>query len=90
MVSFQTKDLKLSYPKFALSDCYLSFKSHVKGELFPLITIGTRSINSPGTSSYIRHQTEETPVGGLLIRTGIAGELRVSDLHLCLFECGEV
>ena len=24
------------YKKIALSDCYLSLKSHVKGELFPL------------------------------------------------------
>ena len=39
MVSFQTKDLKLSYTKISeLSDCYLSSKSHVKGERerFPL------------------------------------------------------
>ena len=37
MVSFQTKDLKLSYTKISsIADCYLSLKSHVKGELFPL------------------------------------------------------
>ena len=36
MVSFQTKDLKLSFTKLALSDCYLSLKIHVEGELFPL------------------------------------------------------
>ena len=37
MVSFQAKDLKLSYANLTLSDCYLSLNAMltVKGELFP-------------------------------------------------------
>ena len=35
MVSFQAK-IKINYTKIAPSDCFLSLKSHVKGELLPL------------------------------------------------------
>ena len=47
MVSFQTKDLKLSYTKLALLEGYLSLKSHVKGELFPLIDWGRGHVCAP-------------------------------------------
>ena len=36
MVSFQTKDLKLSYTKITSIRLLSQLKNHVKGELFPL------------------------------------------------------